>query len=98
MAVSLEARVPLLTPRIAEFAFSLPEKLLYHGGELKGLLKYAYRDVLPPEILSRRKKGFSIPIGRWDQSIHEDVRVIQQRLLNPFIGRDLLASVPVANA
>ncbi len=61
MAVSLEARVPLLARRIIEFSFSLPEHVRYHDGELKGILKHAYRDILPGHILHRRKKGFGIP-------------------------------------
>ena len=61
MAVSLEARVPLLSRDIIEFSFSLPEKLRYHGDEPKGLLRHAYRNVLPDHILDRRKKGFGIP-------------------------------------
>jgi asparagine synthase (glutamine-hydrolysing) len=61
MAVSLEARVPLLARRIIEFSFSLPEHVRYHDGQLKGLLKYAYKDILPAHILHRRKKGFGIP-------------------------------------
>ncbi len=61
MAVSLEARVPFLARRIIEFSFSLPEHVRYHGGELKGILKYAFKDKLPAHILYRRKKGFGIP-------------------------------------
>lgn len=61
MAVSLEARVPLLSKEIIEFSFSLPESVRYYKGQLKGLLKETYKDVLPPEILTRPKKGFSIP-------------------------------------
>jgi asparagine synthase (glutamine-hydrolysing) len=61
MAVSLEARVPLLARRIIEFSFSLPEHVRYHDDQLKGLLKYAYKDILPDHILHRRKKGFGIP-------------------------------------
>lgn len=61
MAVSLEARVPLLARRIIEFSFSLPEHIRYHDGQLKGILKYAYKDILPHDILHRRKKGFGIP-------------------------------------
>jgi asparagine synthase (glutamine-hydrolysing) len=61
MAVSLEARVPLLARRIIEFSFSLAEHVRYHDGQLKGLLKYAYKDILPAHILHRRKKGFGIP-------------------------------------
>ncbi len=61
MAVSLEARVPLLSRRLVEFVFSIDESTRYLNGQLKGLLKYAFRDRLPREILERSKKGFSIP-------------------------------------
>ena len=61
MAVSLEARVPLLARRIIEFSFSVSEELRFYGDELKGLLRHAYRGILPDEILDRRKKGFGIP-------------------------------------
>ena len=61
MAVSLEARVPLLAQRIVEFSFNLHEDLRYYGGGPKGLLRQAYRGILPDHILDRRKKGFGIP-------------------------------------
>jgi asparagine synthase (glutamine-hydrolysing) len=61
MAVSLEARVPLLARRVIEFSFGVHEDLRYHGGEPKGLLRHAYRGILPHHILDRRKKGFGIP-------------------------------------
>jgi asparagine synthase (glutamine-hydrolysing) len=61
MVVSLEARVPLLARRVVEFSFGLGEELRYYGGEPKGLLRHAYRGILPDQILDRRKKGFGIP-------------------------------------
>lgn len=61
MAVSLEVRVPFLSKSIIEFAFSLPESIRYHEGELKGILKTAYRDCIPQDILYRPKKGFGLP-------------------------------------
>ena len=61
MAVSLEARVPLLARRVIEFSFGLHEDLRYYRGEPKGLLRQAYRGILPDHILDRRKKGFGIP-------------------------------------
>jgi len=61
MAVSLEARVPFLSCRLVEFVFSIDERTRYLNGQLKGLLKYAFRDRLPRAILERGKKGFSIP-------------------------------------
>lgn len=61
MAQSLEVRVPFLSRKVIEFAFSLPENIRYHNGQLKGILKYAYRKTLPDTILHRAKKGFSAP-------------------------------------
>jgi asparagine synthase (glutamine-hydrolysing) len=61
MAVSLEARVPLLARSVVEFSFGLPEAVRFHGDRAKGLLKHAYREILPREILDRRKKGFGVP-------------------------------------
>ena len=61
MAVSLEARVPLLDRRIIEFSFSLSEQIRLFGNKPKGLLREAYKNILPAEILDRRKKGFGIP-------------------------------------
>ena len=61
MAVSLEARVPLLARRVIEFSFGLHEDVRYFGNELKGLLRHAYRGILSDRILDRRKKGFGIP-------------------------------------
>ncbi len=65
MAVALECRVPLLDRELVEYLFTVPEAVRYHNGELKGLMKYAFREMLPSEIIQRGKKGFSIPIGRW---------------------------------
>jgi len=61
MAVSLEARVPLLARKIIEFSFALAEEVRFHGAGPKGLLRHAYRHILPDGILDRRKKGFGIP-------------------------------------
>lgn len=79
MAVSLEARVPLLARRIVEFAFSLDESLRFYGGEPKGLLRQAYRGILPDHILDRRKKGFGIP--RYYLKDVDGGRVIQEHIL-----------------
>ena len=68
MRVSLECRVPLLDTGIIEFMFSLPEEMVYFNGQLKGLLKLAYRDILPENILHRPKHGFSIPVRHWQHT------------------------------
>ena len=85
MAVSLEARVPLLSRRLIEFSFSLPESIRFFEGRSKGLLRYAYRDVLPPEILERRKKGFGVPryyLGDLGSGVPFQEHVLRRLFLN----------------
>ena len=84
MAVSLECRVPFLSRDLVEFAFTLPEDFLYLNGQLKGGLKYAYRDLLPQPILNRPKKGFGIPTHVW-QIIGEDNKSFEQIMLKKFL-------------
>ncbi len=65
MAVSLEAREPLLDHRLLAFAGSLPAGMRLRGGSGKWLMKRALRRYLPPEILDRPKMGFVTPVGDW---------------------------------
>jgi asparagine synthase (glutamine-hydrolysing) len=65
MAVSLEAREPLLDHRLIEFAARLPAKLRLKGGSGKWLMKRALASRLPDEILNRRKMGFVTPVSAW---------------------------------
>lgn len=65
MAVSLEAREPLLDHRLVEFAARLPASLRLRGRQGKWLLKKALARRLPDEIVYRRKMGFVTPIGAW---------------------------------
>ncbi len=65
MAVSLEAREPLLDHRLIEFAASLPERMRVRGRQGKWLLKKAMRRYLPDDILYRPKQGFVTPIAEW---------------------------------
>jgi asparagine synthase (glutamine-hydrolysing) len=65
MAASIESRVPFLDYPLVEFAARLPDRLKLHGLTTKYVLRQAMRDELPPEILSRKKMGFPVPIGRW---------------------------------
>jgi asparagine synthase (glutamine-hydrolysing) len=65
MAVSLEAREPLLDHRLAEYVNSLPSQYKIRGGHTKIVFKTAMHRHLPSEVVSRRKKGFSIPLRKW---------------------------------
>jgi len=65
MAYSLEARSPLLDPEVMEFAASLAPSLKLHRLRKKWIFRQAYRDIVPEEILSGAKIGFSIPLAAW---------------------------------
>jgi len=65
MAVSLEAREPLLDHRLVEFAARLPSNMRLRGGTGKWLMKRALASRLPREILHRRKMGFVTPVSAW---------------------------------
>jgi asparagine synthase (glutamine-hydrolysing) len=68
MLNSLETRTPLLDQYLAEYVSSLPSAIRTRNGVLKYLLKKAGADMLPPQILTRRKHGFSVPIKHWFRS------------------------------
>ena len=65
MANSLEVRCPLLDHRLAEMAASLPPEAKLRGDRKKFLLVEALRDRLPPDLLSRPKMGFGVPLAHW---------------------------------
>ena len=68
MRVSLEGRMPLLDPRIVEFAWKLPLSFKIQGNEGKSILRSLLRDYLPPSLFERPKMGFSVPVGHWIRS------------------------------
>jgi len=65
MAVSLEAREPLLDHRLVEFAASLPDDFRLRRGQGKWLMKKAMERYLPRDILYRPKMGFVTPVSAW---------------------------------
>ena len=75
MGNSLELRVPLLDHEVLEFAARLPSSYKVRGMETKRVLKRAFRDLVPPEILNRKKAGFPVPYERW---LRQDLRSFVQ--------------------
>jgi asparagine synthase (glutamine-hydrolysing) len=68
MAVSLEAREPLLDHHLVELAARLPDTRRVSGGQGKLALKQAMEGTLPQQILYRPKQGFVLPIAQWFRS------------------------------
>ena len=65
MAASIESRVPFLDDEIVDYVARMPAQFKLRGWQTKAVLRAAVRDVVPAEILTRKKMGFPVPIGRW---------------------------------
>ncbi len=98
MANSLEVRSPLLDHCLAEFAATIPNEWKIRNGVGKYILIRALGDRLPPELLTRSKMGFAVPMSPWlrgplremlwDHLTSQKFR--DRRIASPEFVRDLL--------
>ena len=79
MAVSLEARVPLLDHRLVEFCWTLPHTLKVGGGVDKRLLRNILYRYVPRTLIERPKMGFALPVGQW---LRDELRPWAEDLLS----------------
>ncbi|MBC9877529.1 asparagine synthase (glutamine-hydrolyzing) [Bradyrhizobium sp. INPA01-394B] len=97
MAHGLESRVPLLDHPLVEFLASVPADVKFMGGQMKQLMKTAYSDVLPKELLERRDKmGFPVPLKEWfDGELKDFVLGVfgeQRARHRPYFNSDVVLS------
>ncbi len=91
MAASVESRIPLLDAQLIEYAATIPSDLKIRSFQTKALFKQAFASLLPPEVLSRKKVGFTVPTGAWFRGPQRDMmqdlllsdRTLDRGYLNP---------------
>jgi asparagine synthase (glutamine-hydrolysing) len=84
MANSLEVRAPILDHRVIEYAASIPSSLKLHDSGKKYILKKAFGQLLPDDILYRKKMGFSVPLASWLRN--ELSSIVSEKLLKTDSG------------
>ena len=85
MASGLEARMPFLDTRIAQFVSDLPDRFRVQGKTTKWILRQAAANIIPNEIIQRKKLGFKVPIEEWFRTslsdyLHELIVTSDSRL------------------
>lgn len=83
MAVGVEARVPFLDHTLVEFALSLPEYMKYRNGQTKYILKKVAQEMLPHNVVYRKKVGFAAPTTRWFKKSNLFNELLQDLLAQP---------------
>lgn len=78
MAHGLELRSPLLDQEVVELAAAVPSRFMVRGTTGKHLLRSTFSDLVPSEILDRRKQGFNVPIAEW---LRTDLRALATDVL-----------------
>lgn len=79
MANSLEVRAPFTDYKLLEFALRVPERMKVRGTETKWITRQAMGDLLPKEVLTKKKMGFNPPLPQW---INGELRPVIQKFLS----------------
>lgn len=76
----VQTRFPFLDRSVAEVSGRIPARLKVKGMQKRYLFKRAFRNLLPAEILTKKKHGFGIPVAPWLKS-HRPLRELAQDTL-----------------
>jgi asparagine synthase (glutamine-hydrolysing) len=94
MAHSLEVRAPMLDHRLIEFCFShVPDQWKVKDGESRRLQRMLAGRWLSPDLDTKRKQGFSIPINEWLRSEGEAKLMARMEALPDVINMDEVRSL-----
>lgn len=80
MQYALEVRTPFLDYDLASFVLTLPAELKFRHGEGKYLLRALMHGRLPSEVLTKKKRGFAVPVGQW---LRGPLRSLMTDVLSP---------------
>jgi asparagine synthase (glutamine-hydrolysing) len=98
----VDVAFPLLDERVVELSAALPATMKLRGTHLRWFFKEALRDFLPPQVISKTKHGFGLPVGPWLVShkplfdlATESIRslrrhdIVQPQFVDDLLGRRL---------
>lgn len=102
MANSLELRAPFLDVDLASFCISLPSNLKINSKDEKILLKSSFGQLLPQEIITRKKQGFGSPIKCWLKipgivELSEDIFENNNSVIYQIIDKKAIEGIPVSH-
>jgi asparagine synthase (glutamine-hydrolysing) len=80
MANSLEVRAPFTDYRLLEFAMQVPQRMKVCNMTTKWITRQAMRDILPREVLTKKKMGFNPPLPQW---INGELKPVIKEFLSP---------------
>jgi asparagine synthase (glutamine-hydrolysing) len=91
MANGLEVRSPFLDYRLVDFVFQLPEDSKITNNMRKRILQESFRDMLPPQLYRRPKKGFEVPLLKWFR------KELKPLIFNDLLNEDFVRSQNIFN-